>query len=113
MKTERISYSKKEGGEESHGEVTYGMPETIEEAVQHFGEDVVLSKACASITIDIQRICRSADSPEAAQIAVDKFLPGVARARTISGVSKKALMELLKGLSKEKLQELMESAKTG
>jgi len=108
-----ISYTKKlEDGTELPGAVSYNMPEGTDAKIQTWGEDVVNSKVEAAVIIDIQRICRAAESPEAAQLMMDSYVPGISRQRGKSGYSKSALIEALKGLPKEKIQELLELAKT-
>lgn len=111
MKME-ISYTKKlDDGTEQPGTVIYNMPEAVEGKLQAWGEDVTNSKIETAVVIDIQRICRAADSPEKAQEIVSSYAPGVSRQRGKAGYSKSALMEALKGLSKEKIEELLEMAK--
>lgn len=114
-KAEEISYSgknKKEDGTEYEfsGQVTFSMPETVEEAVTMWGEDVCLSKILASVTIDVQRVCRAAEEAEKAQEAVSKYVPGVSRRGSGGGSSVTAIAKKLKELDPEKLKELLEMA---
>lgn len=85
--------------EQVQGEVIWNAPETLDEAIQQWGEGVVLSKALASIVIDIQRICRTASDANDAQELVDAFSPSISRERSTIGTSQKALIEALKAMS--------------
>ena len=113
MKDTPISYSGKVKAEdgtmtEYNGEVTASMPTTIEEAIEKYGADVVLSKCNASVTIDLQRVARSSNGDnEEAQKAVDTFVPGVARPRTGGGMSQKAILTACKGMSEAELTQLL------
>lgn len=92
------------------GEVVFNMPDSVEEAVQMWGAEVVLNKAQQAVIIDIQRIARSAEGDiEKAQENVNKFVPGVTR-RDTGGPSMKALMEALKALPKEQRDALLAQA---
>lgn len=111
MKTE-ISYTKKlEDGTEVPGTVIYNMPETVADKIQAWGEAITNSRIETAVIIDIQRVCRAAESPEKAQEIVSSYVPGISRQRGKAGYSKSALIEALKGLSKEKIEELLEMAK--
>lgn len=113
MTQEIISYTKKnEDGSEYNGQVTMNFPETLEEMSSMWGEEVAFQKAKAQIVIDARRFCYAADSPEQAQEMVSAWVPGVSRTRTTSGVSKKALLELLKGMSKEDIAAFVAKAQT-
>ena len=96
-KDQEVSYSgKDEDGTKFSGSVTLRVPEDLEEAKLMWGEDVVLSKAVASIVIDAQRVCRTyGNDAEAAQSAINSWTPGVSRTRG-TGVSMKALLEKMK-----------------
>ena len=109
MKETLIKYSgKSKEGEEFSGEVTANLPENLDEAKQVYGEEVSLSKITQAVTIDIQRICRVHGDDEAkAQETVNSFVPGVTRARTVSGVSMKTLKEKLRGLDADTLAALI------
>lgn len=104
-----IKYSgKNKDKEDFSGEVVSQMPETINEAVDKWGDKVCLSKILQSVTINIQSICRAAEGDDAkAQAAVDTFVPGITQTRTASGVSMKVLKEKLGDLSKEDLDALI------
>ena len=106
MKATNINYSIKvaEGQEPQSGTVSMNFPESVEEAVQMWGEEVVLKKCLSQVTIDARRLCYEAEGEEQAQEMVNNFTPGVGRERTSSGFSKKALLELLKGRPKEEVE---------
>jgi len=108
MKPREIHYKKtdKDTGEVIEGSVTFNEPESVEEAISMWGEDVCLSNLMASVVISVQRIARAADSPEAAQEAVSKFVPGVSR-RT-GGPTKSALLKELKGINESELAALID-----
>lgn len=112
MIEETISYSKHEGEEEVSGQVVMKMPETLQEAVQMWGEDVVLSKCLQSVRIDAQRIARSASSPEEAQEAINNWTPGVARKTSRGGASISALLKQLKTLPPDKKAEVEQLLKS-
>jgi len=109
MKATNINYSIKvpEGAEPQSGTVSMNFPESVEEATQTWGEEVVLKKCLAQVTIDARRLCYEAESEEQAQEMVNNFTPGVGRERMTSGVSQKALLQLLKGRSKEEIAALI------
>lgn len=111
MKQEGVEYSGKDkDGTEFSGSVSYNFPESIQEAIEKWGEDVVLSKAVASVTIDLQRVCRTAGgNGEEAQKLVDAFIPGVTRPRIAGGVSMKAIKEKLKTMSADDKKALLEA----
>lgn len=106
MKQEVIEFTKTIRDEEGkpigkqEGTVSYNMPEILEEAVQLWGEEVVLSNLLASIRIKIQGIARSAENTEEAQSFVNSYNPSVQRER-VGGASKKAIFEALKAMSDE------------
>ena len=106
-----LSYGKKnEAGEVVDiGTVVLKVPETLDEARSMWGEEVVLSKAVASVVIDAQRIARSADTPDKAQEHLNSWAPGVSRERA-SGMSMTALAKKFKALGPEKIKELLASA---
>ena len=110
-KAEEISFGKKneDGTIEDIGTVTLNVPETLDEAKQMWGEDVVLSKCIASVIIDAQRIARAAESSEKAQEAIAAWTPGIAKTRG-GGMSQAAIAKKLKGLSPDKLKELLAQA---
>lgn len=112
-KETQINYSKKneETGEEFNGTVTMNFPENLDEAVKMWGENVILGKALAQITIDARRLCYTAESPEQAQTMVSEWTPGVNRVRSASGVSKKAMLALLSEMSEDEIKELVASRK--
>ena len=89
------------------GTVLYNMPETVEEALQMFGEQVVLTKFVQSVTIDVQSICRRYKTQEEAQEAVNGYVPGIAKRS--AGPSMKQVKEVMSKMSKEELQKLIES----
>ncbi len=107
-----INYSKKdkETQEEISGAVTFPMPETVDEAVQMWGEEVCLGKLSQSVVINVQSVARAAENTEAAQESVNKFTPGVTRTRASGGFSQKAMLEAMKGLPKEELAAIMAQA---
>lgn len=110
-KSMEINYTKRDEqtGESISGTAVMNMPETIEEAVQMWGEDVCLSKLLSAVVINAQAICRAADSPEAAQEAINSFVPGVSRQRA-GGPSQKAIVNAIKNISKERLAQLLKEA---
>ena len=111
MKPELISYVKKnEDGSEFAGQVTMNFPETIEEMIATWGDNVAYQKAKAQIVIDARRFCYTAETPEAAQEIINSWVPGATRSRMTSGVSKKALLELLKDMSKDDIAALIAKA---
>ena len=94
MTETEVKYSgKAKDGSEFKGEVKMDFPDTVNEAVESYGEAAVFDCFCASLKIDAQRICR-ANHPEA-QPAVDSWTPGVKRARA-GGVSIKSMVEMIK-----------------
>lgn len=95
-----------ETGEKIPGTVTMTVPETVEEAVQMWGEDVVLQHAIASVKIAAQRICRSCDNAEEAQQAINNWTPGVPRAKE-GGPSIRAITAKLRELPPEKRKEIL------
>lgn len=106
---EIINYTKKEeDGNEFNGQVTINFPTDIHELIQMWGEDVAYQKAKAQIVIDARRLCYIAESPEMAQEMVNSWTPGVSRTRTTSGVSKKALLEMLGKMTKEEQLALIQ-----
>jgi len=105
--TEReVSYS---SGSGASGIVTIRVPESLQEALAAWGEDVVLQKAIATVVRDAQRIARAASSPEAAQETLNKWVPGITRASEGGGVSLKAIMKKLKELPPDKRREVLDS----
>lgn len=107
MTEEIINYSVKEGESEISGQVTMKMPETVEEAVRMWGEDVVLAKCLQAVRVDAQRICRAAGSAEEAQKAIDNWTPGVPRrVAGAGGTSLSALIKQLKSLPPDKKAEV-------
>lgn len=109
MKEIQVGYTKNlEDGQSVSGQVTYMYPESVEEALQAWGNDVLLSKAEREIVRNIQSICRAAETVEKAQELVSEWLPGIARERQTSGVSKKAILAATKGLSETDLAALIE-----
>ena len=109
MKAVNIDYSIKstvEGEEAQSYKVSINFPESVEEAVQQWGEELVLNKCLAQVKIDARRLCYEAENEERAQEMVNSFTPGVGKERTSSGISKKALYALLKGKSKEEIVAL-------
>ena len=108
MKTEELSYSGKDGENEFSGTVTVQEPETVQEAIQAYGEDVCLSKIIQAVTIDRQRVCRTFKGDnEKAQIGMDQFKPGVSRPRTGGGSSLSAVQKMLKELPKEERERIL------
>lgn len=96
--------------EKFSGEVTFNMPDSLEEASQMWGEEVTLNKAQQAVIIDVQRICRAAEGDiEKAQENVNKFVPGVTR-RDSGGPSMASIKEALKGKSKEEIAALFAAA---
>lgn len=112
MKSEVVEYKfKDEQNEVVEGEVLYSFPETVEEAVQKFGEATVMSHLNRNIKIALQAVCRGSESPEAAQKIADSWVPGITRTRSggsssIEAKAKKALdaldMDAIKKLLAEK-----------
>jgi len=116
MKATNINYSIKvpEGAEPQTGTVSMNFPETAEEAIQVWGEEVVLKKCLAQVTIDARRLCYEAENEEQAQEMVNSFTPGIGRERSSSGVSQKALIGLMKellakGKTKEEIMAMLQS----
>ncbi len=110
MKAVNIDYSIKSevAGEESQSfQVSINFPETVAEAVQMWGETLVLNKCLAQVKIDARRLCYEAENEEQAQEMVNNFTPGVGKERTSSGISMKALVSLLKGRNKEEIEALL------
>lgn len=109
MKATNINYSIKvpEGEEAQTGTVSMNFPESVDEAIQMWGEEVMLKKCLAQVTIDARRLCYEAEGEEQAQEMVNNFTPGVGRERATSGISQKALMGLLRGKSKEEIAALI------
>ena len=101
-KAETYNFSKraKDDAEAFSGQFTMEIPETIEEAIEMWGADVVLSKATQSIIIDGQGIARRVaeqGDAEKVQTTINAWTPGVAANRS-SGTSNAALMRQLKAL---------------
>jgi hypothetical protein len=117
MKAETISYKanlKEEKDDEGNvtaealsydGTVVYNMPETIEEAVQMFGDAPALSAMLDMVKIKVQAICRRHRTQEEAQEAVSGYVPGVTTRGT--GPTQKQVKEVLSKMSKEDLEKLM------
>ena len=107
-----IGFSKTvDGTKENIGTVNFNMPESVEEAVKMWGEDVVLSNVNASVTVAVQAVARKFDDVEKAQEAVSKYTPGIKASRG-GGVSKSALAKLLGEMQKtdpEKYAEIVAS----
>lgn len=109
-----ISYSGKGKDEETkeeysfEGSVTYALPTTVEEAIKAYGEEVVLSKVISAVTIDVQRVCRTAEDPDKAQAAVTSYMPGISKTRATGGISQKALKEKLMALPEGDRKEVLE-----
>jgi hypothetical protein len=96
--------------EKFSGTISYNMPETVDEAIQMWGEAVVLNKAQASVIIDLQRIARSADGDSnKAQELADAFKPGVTR-RGEGGDSNKSLIAKISKLTPDQLAALLAAA---
>ncbi len=89
--------------------VNYDIPETLDEAKERFGEEVVYSNFRQSMTISLQSVMRGAiqadnATPESVQEAADKWQPGVKR----QGKSKaEKISDLFADLSDEERQELL------
>jgi len=114
MKSEDVKFTKtvkdEDGNsEQTSGIVSFNFPETIEEAVNTWGEEVCLTNMLRNVTISVQRVARSADSLDAAQEAVNKFVPGVTSRST--GPSKAGVYRELDGLGEEDIAALLEQAK--
>ena len=61
--------------------VTYDIPDTVQEAVDRWGEEIVYSRFKSSLVIDLQSFMRTQikkdnASPEAVQEAVNGWTPG-------------------------------------
>jgi hypothetical protein len=116
MVEEKMNYTKTyktEEGEnvEEPGQVIISVPENLQEACRVDGEDVVFSLYLQQRKIKAQAICRSCDTPEQAQEAINNWVPGVARrAAGVGGVSKKALLNALKEMAPDKLGEILKLA---
>lgn len=105
-----VNYSgkDKETGQEYSGSFTLQVPESVDEGIQMWGEDVILSKAVSAVQIDAQRIARPfQDDSEGAQNAINEWTPGVSRTRA-GGPSKKAIVDAMKKLDPERLSALLE-----
>lgn len=84
MKTEKISARIKSGDAAGReGTVELELPETTQEAVEKYGEDVVFSRFRAALIIDAQSYMRSQlgkesePSAEELQTALEEWKPGV------------------------------------
>jgi len=88
------------------GEVTYNFPETLEEAVQMWGEEVVLNKCVATVRIDVGKVAKACETPDQSQAAADSFVPGVSR-RGTGSISQAALVSGFKNLSAEDQKKIL------
>ena len=98
---------------EAIGQVTYNMPDSVEEAIQRFGEEVALDLLNANLLIRIRAVAKGCDSVDAAQGVLNSWIPGVSRERESGGVSMKAIAAAFKGLSAEKRAEILASIASG
>lgn len=113
MKPVEINYQKKdaEGNVLWSGTVSWNAPENADEFMQVYGPELLFEKAMDQLIIDARRLCYAAEGDnEKAQEAVNAWTPGVARKRTASGFSKKALGDALSKLSKDDLLALFQKA---
>lgn len=89
--------------------VTYDFGDTLEDAVDKFGENVVFNRVVSALTIDLQALIRrgikAGKKPEEIQKMADEWTPGV---KQISKKSpKEKVEEQLAKLSPEQRQELL------
>ncbi len=113
MKTATISFGKKdkETGEEFNFTITKALPESMDEALQVYGEDVTFNLFIRKIKQDLQNACRSSEDNDAAQKVADEYTPGVAKQRQPSEL--KQLMALMKEKSVDEINALIAQAKSG
>ena len=89
--------------------VKIDLPETISEATEKYGEEVVFSRFSASLTIDLQSAMRSAIAKDGAtaetvQTVADEWNPSVkARGKTMD----EKIRDLLGKLSDEERRDLL------
>ena len=107
-----ITPAKEEGtGVYEHkGQVTYNFPETIEEAMQSWGEAVCIQKMNQTVRIDVGKVAKAGETPEQSQKFADEYVPGVARKSAAGGVSMKAIMEALKLLPEDQRKAILDAA---
>ena len=93
--------------------VTYDLPDSLEDLVERFGEQVIVNQAKANITIGLQNFIRSTSRPdkdgnvktdEEVQAAVTAWMPGT-RAPAKSKTEK--AKELFAALTPEQRAELL------
>lgn len=119
-KQETVSYKAnfKEEVDEKSGEVTqeatsydgtivYNFPESMDEAVQMFGERPSLSALNDAVRIKVQALCRRHLTQEEAQEAANGYVPGVSVRGT--GATQKQVKEVLSKMPKEELEKLLAS----
>lgn len=93
-----VGKKNEDGQKVSIGEFTITGPETLEEAVDMWGKEVVLSNAIQSVVISAQGVARRTakdEDAEKVQEVLDKYVPGVSAIRS-GGPSKAALGNALK-----------------
>jgi len=89
--------------------VKYDVPETVNEAITRYGEEIVYSRFAASFVIDLQafmrgQIQKDEATPESVQLAVTEWKPGMKK-RGKSVVEK--LQDMLASLSDEERAALL------
>lgn len=93
----------------------YDMPQSIDEAVERFGHDVVYSNFRGAITIAVQSVMRTAimkddASPESVQEAVDKYQPKLrAEGKSLTEKAEDILSRLTPEERAEILKQYLES----
>lgn len=87
------------------GTIVYNFPETVDEAIQMFGEKPTLSALNDAIKIKVQALCRRHLTQEEAQEAANGYVPGVSARGT--GPSQKQVKEVLSKMSKEDVEKLL------
>lgn len=95
------------------GKASMKIAETLAEAAQMHGEDVVVSMCNQSIVISAQAVCRRAAQKEGAtagdvQKALDNYKPGVVTRSAGGGPSMASLRKALKGQDKAVIQKVFE-----
>ena len=111
MKTMEIGFGKRNPETEKVeplGTASMNLSETVEEAIEAYGADVVLSMANQQIKIAAQAVCRraalaDASTEQTVQTALDNYKPGVVTRSAGGGITKATLLKKMKGLGKDEL----------
>ena len=113
MKLESLTIGKKdkETAEEFSYSISKSLPETLDEAVQVYGEAVVFNLFFRKVTQDLQNACRSQEDNESAQKVADEYTPGVARKRQPSEL--KQIIALMKEMKAEEVAAFLAQMKGG